>query len=82
MNIEESSLPQSIRDFGAAIGHVHFADSNRRPVGFGHTAMADIATALQQINYQGYVSAEAFPWPNPDDAAQQTIQAFQEFFKN
>ena len=82
MNIEESSLPQSIRDCGSAIGHVHFADSNRRPVGFGHTAMAEIATALQQINYQGYVSAEAFPWPNPDEAAQQTIKAFREYFKN
>ncbi|PSR55019.1 sugar phosphate isomerase [Adhaeribacter arboris] len=82
MNIEESSLPESIRTFGPAIGHIHFADSNRRPVGFGHTAMAEIATALQESNYQGYVSAEAFPWPNPDEAAQQTIKAFREFFKD
>lgn len=82
MNIEESSLPQSIRNYGSTIGHVHFADSNRRPVGFGHTAMADIAAALYEINYNGYLSAEAFPWPNPDEAAQQTMQAFREFFKN
>lgn len=82
MNIEESSLPASIRDFSSAIGHVHFADSNRRPIGFGHMAMAEIAAALQEINYQGYLSAEAFPWPNPDEAAQQTIKAFREFFRN
>ncbi len=82
MNIEESSLPASIRDFGSAIGHVHFAGSNRRPIGFGHTAMSEIAAALREINYQGYLSAEAFPWPSPDEAAQQTMKAFQEFFKN
>ncbi|QMU30783.1 sugar phosphate isomerase/epimerase family protein [Adhaeribacter radiodurans] len=82
MNIEESSLPESIRNNRAAIGHIHFADSNRRPVGYGHTSVPEIAAALQEINYDGYLSAEAFPWPNPDDAAQQTITAFNQFFKN
>ncbi|KAA5545710.1 sugar phosphate isomerase/epimerase family protein [Adhaeribacter rhizoryzae] len=82
MNIEEVSLPDSIRAHGASIGHVHFADSNRRPVGLGHTAMADIATALREITYNGYVSAEAFPWPNPDEAARQTIKAFKQYFNN
>ncbi|MDQ4141883.1 MAG: sugar phosphate isomerase/epimerase [Bacteroidota bacterium] len=82
MNIEESSLPESIRTFGSAIGHIHFADSNRRPVGFGHTSVPEIASALKEINYDDYLSAEAFPWPNPDEAAQQTIRAFKEFFRN
>jgi len=82
MNIEEASLPESIRQFGTAIGHVHFADSNRRPVGMGHTNMAEVAAALTGINYNGYVSAEAFPWPNPDEAAKQTITAFKQYFRN
>lgn len=81
MNIEETSLPESIRTNGPLIGHVHFADSNRRPIGFGHTPMADVAAALREIGYDGYVSAEAFPWPNPDEAAKQTIEAFNQFFK-
>ena len=80
MNIEEASLPDSIRRAGKWIGHVHFADSNRGPIGFGHTAMPDIANALTEINYQGYISAEAFPWPTPDEAARQTIQSHNQYF--
>jgi sugar phosphate isomerase/epimerase len=82
MNIEEASMPESIRNAGPAIGHVHFADSNRRPIGMGHTLIADIARALGEIDYQGYLSAEAFPWPDPDEAAKQTMAAFKQFFKN
>jgi sugar phosphate isomerase/epimerase len=81
MNIEEESLPETIRRVGLSIGHVHFADSNRRPVGMGHTSIPEIAAALNQIGYTGYASAEAFPWPNPDEAAGQTIRAFNQFFK-
>ncbi len=80
MNIEEASLPDSIRQAGKLIGHVHFADSNRGPIGTGHTPMADVATALYDIDYQGYISAEAFPWPTPDEAAQQTIQSYRQYF--
>jgi sugar phosphate isomerase/epimerase len=82
MNIEEANLPASIRSFGKHIGHVHFADSSRRPMGFGHTDMAPIAEALKEISYSGYVSAEAFPFPDPDAAAEQTIRAFRGYFRN
>jgi sugar phosphate isomerase/epimerase len=81
MNIEEQSLPGSIRNVGNLIGHVHFADSNRRPIGMGHTAVRAIAAALKEVEYNGYVSAEAFPWPTPDEAARQTIRAFNQFFR-
>jgi sugar phosphate isomerase/epimerase len=80
MNIEEASIPDSIRSAGSHIGHVHFADSNRRPIGMGHTAMAEVATALAEVGYDGYISAEAFPYPTPDLAAQQTIQSFKTYF--
>ncbi|MFN3760730.1 MAG: TIM barrel protein [Algoriphagus aquaeductus] len=82
MNIEEDNLAESIRKFGKDIGHVHFADSNRKPMGFGHTEMAPIAEALRETGYEGYVSAEAFPFPHPDAAAEQTIKAFEWFFRH
>lgn len=82
MNIEEDNLAHSILDFGKHIGHVHFADSNRKPMGFGHTDMEPIAEALKEIGYSGYVSAEAFPYPDPDTAAKQTIKSFREYFRN
>ncbi|GAB3890823.1 sugar phosphate isomerase/epimerase [Larkinella knui] len=82
MNIEETSLAESIRSAGSHIGHVHFADSNRRPIGRGHTAMNDVATALKEIDYQGYISAEAFPWPDSDQAATQTITSYRQYFSS
>ncbi|GMQ24990.1 sugar phosphate isomerase/epimerase [Algoriphagus sp. oki45] len=81
MNIEEDNSAQSILDFGQYIGHVHFADSNRKPMGFGHTDMAPIAAALKEINCSGYISAEAFPYPSPDEAAKQTINQFKKYFR-
>lgn len=80
MNIEEPSLADSIRTAGSSIGHVHFADSNRRPIGLGHTAMDEVVLALTEIGYSGYLSAEAFPYPTPDQAALQTIQSFKKYF--
>ena len=80
MNIEEANLADAIRKAGKLVGHVHFADSNRNPVGFGHTDVTDVAAALKEIAYDGYLSAEAFPYPNPDKAAEQTIKAFKAHF--
>jgi sugar phosphate isomerase/epimerase len=81
MNIEEVDMAVSIRACADFIMHVHFADSNRRPVGNGHTRFVEVAKALKEINYQGYVSAEAFPWPTPKEAAAQTILSFKKYFK-
>jgi sugar phosphate isomerase/epimerase len=81
MNIEEADLKKSLAENMLHIGHVHFADSNRRPMGFGHTQMKDIANTLITSGYNGYVSAEAFPWPDPDQAALQTIRSFHQYFK-
>jgi sugar phosphate isomerase/epimerase len=82
MNIEEADMPASIRAYAGHIGHVHFADSNRRPVGYGHTDLGPIALALQESGYSGFVSAEAFPWPDSDAAALQTMKAFKQFFRD
>ena len=81
MNIEEADPAASIKKHIQHIGHVHFADSNRKPVGYGHTQIQPIASALKAFGYDGYVSAEAFPWPYPDVAAAQTIRSFKQFFK-
>lgn len=81
MNIEEADMAASILKCKDSILHVHFADSNRRPVGNGHSDLKEVAKALKEINYSKFVSAEAFPWPNSQDAASQTIRSFQHYFK-
>ncbi len=80
MNIEETSVAQGLRDGGRHIGHLHFVDSNRRPAGCGHMDFGLVAQALADIGYQGYASAEAFPWPDSIKAARQTIDTYRAVF--
>jgi sugar phosphate isomerase/epimerase len=81
MNIEEANLPSALRAAGPWLGHVHFVDSNRRPAGLGHLDFAPIAAVLRHARYDGYLSAEALPYPDSDQAARMTAATFQKFFR-
>jgi sugar phosphate isomerase/epimerase len=76
MAIEEVHLGATLQGLGSAVGHVHFADSNRHAIGLGHTNPAPIIAALKAIGYDGYLSAEVLPQPNAETAAQTTIESF------
>ena len=82
MNIEEVSIADATRQGGSQIGHVHFVDSNRRPAGNGHIDLSSVSAALAEIKYQGYISAEALPWPDSTTAAKTTIDSFNLYFRN
>lgn len=75
MNIEETDLAASLRSAGKHVGHVHYADSNRRAMGLGHTDPKPIIAALKEISYKGHLSAEILPLPDSKTAAQQTIKS-------
>jgi len=81
MNIEEAEIDAAILAGGDKIGHVHFVDTNRRAAGMGHMDFEPIASALSAVGYEGYASAEAFSYPDPDSAAEATMVAFREFFR-
>ncbi len=74
MNIEEISIYDSIVQAKDYITHVHFADSNRWAPGCGHLDFAQIVQTLKKIGYQGYVSAEILPLPDPDNCARLTAK--------
>ncbi|MFO0428624.1 MAG: TIM barrel protein [Planctomyces sp.] len=82
MNIEESSVEESLRETGSAglVGHVHFVDSSRQAAGRGHLNFRNIAESLHSFGYKGFLSAEAFPIPDSESAAAETIQTFRKFF--
>ena len=80
LNIEEVDIAGAILHAAGDVGHVHLADSNRRPATMGHIDFAPIAHALAEISYGGYVSAECLPYPDSDAAAKATIEAFKKFF--
>jgi sugar phosphate isomerase/epimerase len=76
MNIEEPTYAGSIAQ-GMASGrlwHIHLGDSNRLPPGYGHIDFGEIVAALRKVRYDGYLSAEHVPRPDPDGAAAATAR--------
>jgi sugar phosphate isomerase/epimerase len=74
MNIEEARIEDGLRIAGDRLWHIHLADSNRRYPGSGHIQYKPIFATLKELDYQGYISAELLPLPDPDTAAQKTIE--------
>jgi sugar phosphate isomerase/epimerase len=79
MNVEDASIEGSFREAAPKAWHVHLADNNRRPCGQGYLNLASIFATLREIGYQGYVSAEHLPLPDPDTAAALTIRHVQQY---
>jgi sugar phosphate isomerase/epimerase len=80
MNLEEADIAAALRLAGDKLGHVHFADSNRHAVGFGHTDFAPIARTLREMSFHGYVSAEILPLPDSETAAKQSMISLKRWF--
>ncbi|MCG1012835.1 sugar phosphate isomerase/epimerase [Tepidanaerobacter sp. GT38] len=59
----------SIKMARAALGHVHFADSNRWYPGAGHLDFEAIISVLKEINYSGVIAFECLPLPTQEEAA-------------
>ncbi len=74
MNIEEPSLEEAIHNAGKRLFHFHIADSNRWFPGAGHLDFRRLVEILQEAGYQGYLSAEILPLPDPDRAAEGTME--------
>jgi D-psicose/D-tagatose/L-ribulose 3-epimerase len=60
MNIEEDAIGPAIVKAGDKLGHLHASENNRKLPGQGHIPWAEVAGALGQINYQGYIVIESF----------------------
>ncbi|MFX0197767.1 MAG: TIM barrel protein [Candidatus Hodarchaeota archaeon] len=73
MNIEERSIEYAIKIAGEEVVHVHVADSNRWPPGYGHLDFESIINALNEIGYDGYLSIECLPKPDLDTALRKSI---------
>ena len=76
MNVEDASIEGSLREAHEAgvLWHVHVADSNRLALGRGHLDIASIVSTVREIGYDGYLSAEQPPLPDPDEAARVTLE--------
>jgi 5-keto-L-gluconate epimerase len=74
MNIEEVSIEAAIRTAGKYLALVHFPDSNRWYPGAGHLNLSSILRVLVEIGYDGYLSLETLPLPDPDTAARKGLE--------
>jgi sugar phosphate isomerase/epimerase len=74
MNIEEASFRQALESARRYITYVHVADSNRLAPGWGHMPFDEIFRILAEIGYDGYITAEILPKPEPESAACQAAR--------
>ena len=58
MSMEEKSIPDALRTYGADVLHVHLGDSNRYLPGQGHTDFRAGFAALNEIGYDRFMALE------------------------
>ena len=59
-HIEEASPSAAIQANANRVGHVHFSESDRGPLGQGQVNWSATVAALKGIDYTGWITAEAF----------------------
>lgn len=69
MNIEEATVPQGILDAGNRLGYVQIAESHRGLLGSGHVPWAEVMQSLRTVDYDGWLTFEAFTPTHPNIAA-------------
>jgi RpiB/LacA/LacB family sugar-phosphate isomerase len=74
MNIEEVDLSNAFKKVADFLGYVHLADSNRLAPGQGHIDFVRVFRTLEEIGYQGLLTAEILPLPSDEVAMQETSE--------
>jgi len=82
MNIEDRTIGGELEKNMEHVAYIHLADSNRLAPGQGHTDFHDIFKHLGKANYNGWVSIEILPEPDPDRAARQASDYLRQFIVN
>lgn len=80
MNIEDVQIGMELSKYIKYIDYIHLADSNRLAPGWGHTDFQDIFKNLREAGYDGWLSVEILPKPEPYMAAKQAIDYLKPYF--
>lgn len=68
-NIEEKDITKTITGFADSFIHVHISENDRGTPGTGHVHWKETFAALRKVNYDGWMTIEAFGRALPDLAA-------------
>jgi len=80
MTTDEEDRPNLIRKYADYLCHYHANDANLNGPGWGEVDFGPIFQALQDINYQGYVSVEVFKFePGPEPIATKSLEYMKQF---
>jgi D-psicose/D-tagatose/L-ribulose 3-epimerase len=78
-NIEEKDIIQSIHDVAPVVGHIHLSENDRGTPGDGHIPWDGVFKAIKEINYDGWLTIEAFTRNDVDFA--NSINVWREYSK-
>jgi len=78
-NIEEKKMATAIETIAPVLRHVHISENDRGTPGDGHVPWDETYAALAKVNYQGWLSIEAFSRNDPDFA--NAINVWREYSK-
>lgn len=67
-NIEEKSQKQAILDIEPVLTYVHISENDRGTPGSGHVQWDEVFSTLKSVNYDGWMTIEAFSRANEDFA--------------
>ena len=77
-NIEEKDPVGCIEIGGKKINHIHISENDRGTPGKGHVPWSQIFAAIKKINYNNWLTIEAFGRDNPDLAS--ATRVWRDFF--
>lgn len=67
-NIEEKSQARALRQIAPHLKHVHISENDRGTPGSGQVNWNEVFSTLKEINYDGWLTIEAFSRLDPDFA--------------
>lgn len=81
MNCNKVGMGKAIEQYGQYVSHFHINDDNESWPGSGGIDYKPVASALKNINYNGYVSVEVFKFePDPKTIAQESMKSLKAIF--
>lgn len=65
-NIEEKNIPYAVLSLGKHVKHIHVSENDRGLLGSGHVDFPGIVSALEQIEYDGFLMIEGFGYSSAE----------------